>query len=101
MDFIIDLPPFSSYDSILVVVVDRSMKMVHFIPCTKIITSKGIAKLFFDHIFRYHGLLKDIISDHRLQFASKFWKQLLGVKLSSAFHPHTDGQIEQVNHVFK
>jgi hypothetical protein len=94
MDFIIDLPPFNSYDSILVVVVDHSMKMVNFIPCTKITTSKGTAKLFFDHIFWYHGLLKYIISDHKLQFASKFWKQLfelLGVKLSLVFHPHTDG----------
>jgi hypothetical protein len=72
MDFIRGLPPFNSYDSILVVVVDHSMKMVHFIPCTKIIINKGIAKLFFDHVFWYHGLLKDIISDHKLQFASTF-----------------------------
>jgi hypothetical protein len=32
----------------------------------------------------YHGLPKDIIFDHGLQFASKFWKwlfELLGVKM--------------------
>jgi hypothetical protein len=39
VDFITNLPLFNSYDSILVVV-DRLTKMVHFIMCTKIITSK-------------------------------------------------------------
>jgi hypothetical protein len=63
MDFIINLPPFNSYDSILVVVVDHLMKMVHFISCTKTITGEGTTKLFLDHVFWYHGLSKDIIFD--------------------------------------
>jgi hypothetical protein len=63
MDFITNLPPSSSNDSILVVV-DYLMKMVHFIMCIKTITSKGMAKLFFDHVFQYHGLHKNIIYDH-------------------------------------
>jgi len=54
MDFIMDLPPFDSFDSILVVV-DRSSKMVHFIPCNKIIIGEKITKLFFYHVFRYQG----------------------------------------------
>jgi hypothetical protein len=96
MDFIIDLSPFSSYDSILVMVYCL-MSMDHFIPCTKKIICKRIAKLFLDHVFRYQGILENIIFDHRLQFESKFWKQLfelLGVKvkLSSTFHPQMDGQ---------
>ncbi len=96
MDFIIDLSPFSSYDSILVMVYCL-MSMDHFIPCTKTIICKRIAKLFLDHVFRYQGILENIIFDHRLQFESKFWKQLfelLGVKvkLSSTFHPQMDGQ---------
>jgi hypothetical protein len=65
MDFIIDLPSFSSYDFILVVV-DCLTKMAHFIPCAKTITSEGTTKLFLDHVFGYHGLPKDIISDHGL-----------------------------------
>jgi hypothetical protein len=63
MDFIIDFPPFNSYDSILVVV-DQLKKMIHFIPCAKTITNETKTKLFFDHVFRYHGLPKDIILDH-------------------------------------
>jgi hypothetical protein len=52
MDFIIDVSSFSSYDSILVVVYCLT-NMDHFIPCTKTIICKGIAKLFLDHVFRY------------------------------------------------
>jgi hypothetical protein len=60
------------------------------------------AKLFLDHVFQYHSLLKYIIFDHGLQFASKFWKklfELLGMKLklSSTFHPQTNGQTKWVN----
>jgi hypothetical protein len=61
--FIINLSPFSSYKSILVVV-DHLMKMVNFILCTKTITSEKTSKLFFDHDFQYHGLPQNIIFDH-------------------------------------
>jgi hypothetical protein len=71
MDFITNIPPSSSYDSILVVV-DHLTKMVHFIPCIKTIIGEGTTKLFLDHVFQYHGHPKDIISDHGPQFASKF-----------------------------
>ncbi len=83
MDFIMDLPRSNSFESILVVV-DCFMKMVHFIPCNKSIVGEKIIILFLDHVFRYHGFLEDIISDHRPQFASKFWEwlfELLGVKV--------------------
>jgi hypothetical protein len=101
MDFITDLPDSQGFDSILVVV-DRFTKMAHFIPCTKTITGEGTAKLLLNHVFRLHGLPSDIVSDRGPQFASKFWKrlfQLMGVqtKLSSAFHPETDGQTERTN----
>ncbi len=99
--FIIDLPPFHSFDSILVVV-DHLTKMVHFIPCNKTITSKKTSKLFLDHVFWYHGILENIIYNNGPQFVSKFWRrlfELLGVKmkLSSNFHPQMDGQMEHVN----
>ncbi len=73
MDFIIDLPPSSSYDSIMVVV-DHLTKMVHFILCTKTITRESTIKLFLDRVFRYHGLLEDIIYDRGPQFISLLWK---------------------------
>jgi hypothetical protein len=74
MNFIINLPPSNSYDSILVAVVDHLTKMAHIIPYTKTITSKRTTKLFLDHVFQYHGLPKDIIIDCEPQFAFKFRK---------------------------
>ena len=76
--------------------------MTHFVLCKKTITSEDTAKLFIDNIYQYHGLLDDIVSDRGLQFVSKFWQSLFKVlqveiKLSSAFHPQTDGQMEHVN----
>ena len=71
MDFIVDLPPSNSFDYICVVV-DRFPKMAHFVPCKKTITSEDTAKLFIDNIYRYHGLLDDIVSDRGPQFVSKF-----------------------------
>ncbi len=56
-DFIINLPPFSSYDSISVVV-DCLMKMVHLIACIKTITCKGTTKLFFILFFNTMVFLK-------------------------------------------
>jgi len=105
MDFITDLPPSNSFDSIFVVV-DRLTKMAHFVPCKKTSSSEDTARLFLDNIYRYHGLPDDIVSDRGTQFVSKFWKSLfeilkVDIKLSSAFHPQTDGQTERVNQVLE
>ena len=105
MDFITDLPPSSSFDTIFVVV-DRLTKMAHFVPCKKTITGEETAKLFLDNIYRYHGLPDDIVSDRGPQFISRFWKSLfeilkVDIRLSSAFHPQTDGQTERVNQILE
>jgi hypothetical protein len=62
MDFITDLPLTTKKDSIFVVV-DRLKKMVHIIPCTKIVIGEKTTKLFLDNIYRIHGLPNDIVSD--------------------------------------
>jgi hypothetical protein len=56
MDFIMDLPQSSSFDSILVVV-NCFTKMVHFIPCDKSIINDKTTNLFLNHVFHYHGFL--------------------------------------------
>jgi len=105
MDFIIDLPPLSEFDTICVIV-DRFSKMTHFVPCKKTITSKETTRLFIDNIYRYHGLPDDIVSDCGSQFVFKFWQSLfeifkVKIKLSSTFHPQTDRQMERVNQILE
>jgi len=100
-DFITKLPLSQGYDSILVVV-DRFTKMVHFIPTTEKTSTEGLARLFRDNIWKLHVLPDSIISDRGPQFAARVMKelnQMLGIntKLSTVFHPQTDGQTERMN----
>ena len=100
-DFITKLPIAQEYNSILVVV-DRLTKMVHFISTIEKILAEGLARLFRDNMWKLHGLSKSIISDRGLQFVAGLMRelnQMLGIesKMSTAFHPQTDGQMERVN----
>jgi len=76
--------------------------MAYYIPTTTEVNSKGITRLFLDNIFRLHGLPDSIVSDCGTQFVFSFTRaltDLLGIqqKVSTAFHPQTDGQTERVN----
>ena len=101
MDFITNLPKVGKMDTILVVV-DRFSKMAHFIPCQNTMTAMQLSDVFIDRVVRLHGIPVDIISDRGPLFVSQFWKFLMGnlgtnLKLSTAYHPQTDGQTERVN----
>ena len=90
-----------SYDSILVIV-DRLTKMVYYEPVKVTIDALGLAEVILDVVVRHHGLPDSIVSDRGSLFTSKFWSSLcyfLGIKrrLSTAFHPQTDGQTERQN----
>jgi transposase InsO family protein len=61
-----------------------------------------MARLYIDAIFRHKGPPESIVSDRGPQFVSHFWKEfcrILGIKLklSTAYHPQTDGQTEIIN----
>ena len=97
MDFT-EMPESLSYNYILVVV-DQFSKEVVFVPCTKEETTYRTAELFRDHVWCQHGLPSTVVSNHGLVFASNFLGELyklLGIKrkMSTAFHPQTDGQTE-------
>jgi len=62
MDFMVSLPPSKGFD-VIMVVVDRFSKMAHFIPIKDEATAQEMGRLFFSHIFKHHGLPKDIVSD--------------------------------------
>jgi len=100
-DFITKLPLAQGYDAILVVC-DRFSKMAHFIATTEKTSAKGLAKLFRDQVWKLHRLPESIVSDRGVQFAAGMMKELnnlleIQTKLSTAYHPQTDGQTERVN----
>ena len=107
MDFIVKLPKSADpvtgheYDSILVMV-DRLTKYSHFIPCSETITAPQLGCLILDRLVRYHGIPSVFITDRDKLFTSNYWKTLVAAigikhKLSTAFHPQTDGQTERMN----
>ena len=101
MDFITKLPVVAGKDTILVVC-DRLSKITHFVATTEETSAEGLARLFRDNVWKLHGLLESVISDRGPQFAVELTKelnQMLGIitKLSTAFHPQIDGQMEWMN----
>jgi hypothetical protein len=101
MDFIEGLPKSDGYNVILVVV-DRLTKYAHFLAIKHPYTATSIAQLFLDNIVKLHGLPQSIVTDRDTIFVSQFWKTLfklykVNLKLSTAYHPQTDGQSERVN----
>ena len=101
VDFITKLPLAQGYNSILVVV-DKLIKMVYFIPTTEKILAEELARLFRDNVWKLHRLSKSIISNRGLQFTAGLIRELnrmleIESKISIAFHPQTDKQTERVN----
>jgi transposase InsO family protein len=105
MDFITGLPLSTEGFNTILTVVDRLSKERHYIPCTagdEGTSAEETAKLFLRWVYRTHGLPDSIVSDRGTQFVSLMWKSLctrLGItsKLSTAYHPQTDGQTERAN----
>ena len=88
------------------VVVDRFTKMAHFIGLEEKATAKDVAETFLREVWKLHGLPTEIISDMDAKFSGEFWESLckmLGIKrrMSTAYHPQTDGQTERTNQVLE
>jgi len=101
VDFITKLPIVAGKDVILVVC-DRLSKMTHFVATTEGTSAEGLARLFRNNVWKLHGLPESMLSDRGPQFTAELTKELnliLGIetRLSTAFHPQTDRQMEQMN----
>ena len=102
MDFIVKLPSTPRGFDAITVFVDKLSKQVHFVASKTTDSASTVARIFFDNVFRLHGMPRTIVSDRDPKFTSHFWQELhklMDVKLamSTAFHPQTDGQTERAN----
>ncbi len=76
--------------------------MVHYESIKVTIDIPALAKVIIDVVVRHYKFSESIVMDRGLLSISKFWSLLcyfLGIKrkLSTAFHPQTDGQTERQN----
>ena len=105
MDFVGPLPSSANRDSsydMICTIIDHLTSMVHLVPMRQTYTAKDVAELVFEEVYKLHGLPERIISDRDSYFTSTFWKELhrlIGVelRLSTSFHPQTDGATERAN----
>jgi transposase InsO family protein len=102
LDFITHLPLTKHHHDAILVVIDKMTKMAHFIPTTSTVNAPATARLILENVVKNHGLPTAIVSDRDPRFTSSFWRELwrlLGstLKMSTAYHPQTDGQTERLN----
>jgi hypothetical protein len=107
MDFIVKLPPSKEpltetiYDSILTINDDLT-KYIYLLPYKESSTAEELAYAITRTVFAQHGTPEIIITDRDKLFNSQFWQSLadlLGIKhkMSTSYHPQTDGQTERTN----
>ena len=102
MDFIGPLPDDHGFNSILTITDRLGTADLRIIPTRTNITAEELAELFFDHWYCENGLPLEIICDRDRLFMSRFWEALhkqsgVKVKMSTAYHPETDGASERTN----
>jgi transposase InsO family protein len=101
VDFI-QLPVSTQGNDYVMTVCDRLTKVTQFTPCKSTITAEQLADLFVSTVYMHYGCPLIVFSDRDKLFTSRFYSAFaarLGTKLrlSTAFHPQTDGQTERAH----
>lgn len=83
------------------VIIDRLTKSTHFLPIRLNYPLEKLAEMYIERIVSLHGIPSNIVYDRDMRFTSRLWERLqksLGLKLrlSSAYHPYTNGQPERI-----
>ena len=75
IDFVGPLPESKNQDgtfNLITVVICLLISMVHLIPSRDNYNAQQIAELMFEEVYKLHGLLKSIVSDHDVLIMSAF-----------------------------
>ncbi len=110
MDFVIGLPILANWKgdsyNLILVIVDRLTKIVHYKPVKVIINAPGLAEVIIDVVVYYHRVLELIVIDQGSLFTSKFWSMLcyfleIKKKLFTTFYPQTNSQTKRQNSIIE
>jgi len=76
--------------------------MTHFVVAIGEISAEGVARLFWNNIWKLYGLPESIVLNRGPQFATEITEELnnmLGIrtKLSTSFYPQTNRKKEWLN----
>ena len=96
------LPEEDGFNGILTMTDRLGAADIRLVPCRMDMSAEDCAELFFAHWYCENGLPREIVSDRDTLFLSDFWQSLhrltgTKLKMSSAFHPQTDGASERTN----
>ena len=106
MDLITHLPVTARGNTAIVVFVDRLSKMTHLAATRDTVDSQVLARLMIDNVVRLHGVPAEWIFDRDVRVTSAFSQDFYSIlkvrqRMSTAFHPKTDGQTERMNRVLE
>ena len=74
MDFLVGLPKSQRMD-VVMVVVDRLTKFVHFMSLSHPYSTVKVTDLFAQNVLKLHGMPTSIVSDRDPMFTTKFWAE--------------------------
>ena len=103
--YIIDLFLSNEFNALLVFI-DRFTKMIHLIPCNKIIDASLFIYIFLNYIIQLYDISNSCVSNRDSIFISHFWKYLIKFidiedQLSTFFHSQMNDQIKRMNQIIK
>jgi hypothetical protein len=101
IDFMTDLPAEGNSPKYLMVITDRLLKSVTLEAMTTM-EAEACAERFLQCHYRFHGFPSAVTSDRGSNWTGRFWRKLCELtrieqRLSTAFHPQTDGATERMN----
>jgi len=75
---------------------------MYFVATIEETSAEELVWLFRYNVWKLHRFLESVVSDRELQFVVELTKELnkmldIEMKLSTSFHPQTDGQMERMN----